>query len=66
MGTASSLLYDATNLARRGDVVVVGLNHRLNVFGYTHFGDLGGPQYAYSGNAGQLDISGEPGDAQPD
>ncbi len=56
MGTASSLLYDGTNLARRGDVVVVGLNHRLNVFGYTNFGDLGGPQYAHSGNAGQLDI----------
>ena len=56
MGTASSLLYDGTNLARRGDVVVVGINHRLNVFGYTNFGDLGGPQYAHSGNAGQLDI----------
>jgi para-nitrobenzyl esterase len=56
MGTASSLLYDGTNLARRGDVVVVGVNHRLNAFGYTHFGDLGGPEYAHSGNAGQLDI----------
>lgn len=56
MGTASSLLYDGTNLARRGDVVVVGVNHRLNVFGYTHFGDIGGPEYAHSGNAGQLDI----------
>jgi para-nitrobenzyl esterase len=56
MGTASSLLYDGANLARRGDVVVVGVNHRLNAFGYTHFGDLGGPEYAHSGNAGQLDI----------
>jgi para-nitrobenzyl esterase len=56
MGSASSLLYDGANLARRGDVVVVGVNHRLNVFGYTNFGDLGGPQYAHSGNAGQLDI----------
>jgi para-nitrobenzyl esterase len=56
MGSASSLLYDGTNLARRGEVVVVGVNHRLNVFGYTHFGDLGGPEYAHSGNAGQLDI----------
>lgn len=55
-GTASSLLYDGTNLARRGDVVVVGINHRLNVFGYTHFGDIGGQEYAHSGNAGQLDI----------
>jgi para-nitrobenzyl esterase len=50
------LLYDGANLARRGDVVMVGVNHRLNAFGYTHFGDIGGPEYAHSGNAGQLDI----------
>jgi para-nitrobenzyl esterase len=56
MGSASSLLYDGTNLARRGEVVVVGVNHRLNVFGYTHFGDMGMPEFAHSGNAGQLDI----------
>jgi para-nitrobenzyl esterase len=55
-GSASSLLYDGTNLARRGDVVVVGINHRLNVFGYTHLGDFGMPEFAHSGNAGQLDI----------
>ena len=56
MGSASSLLYDGTNLARRGEVVVVGVNHRLNVFGYTHLGDMGVPEFAHSGNAGQLDI----------
>jgi para-nitrobenzyl esterase len=56
MGSASSLLYDGTNLARRGNVVVVGVNHRLNVFGYTHLGDLGPQEFAHSGNAGQLDI----------
>lgn len=55
-GSASALLYDGTNLARRGNVVMVGINHRLNVFGYTHFGDFGFPEYAHSGNAGQLDI----------
>ncbi|MCP5145438.1 MAG: carboxylesterase/lipase family protein [Gammaproteobacteria bacterium] len=55
-GSASILLYDGTNLARRNDVVVVGINHRLNVFGYTHFGDLVGDEFAQSGNAGQLDI----------
>ena len=27
-------------LARRGDVVTVTVNHRLNVFGYLHLGDL--------------------------
>jgi para-nitrobenzyl esterase len=55
-GSASPLLYDGTNLAQRGDVVMVGINHRLNVFGYTHFGDFGRQEYAHSGNAGQLDI----------
>jgi para-nitrobenzyl esterase len=55
MGSSSDLLYDGTNLARRG-AVVVGVNHRLNVFGYTHFGDIGGEEYAHSGNAGHLDI----------
>jgi para-nitrobenzyl esterase len=54
-GSSSDLLYDGTNLARRG-AVLVGVNHRLNVFGYTHFGDIGGEEYAHSGNAGQLDI----------
>ncbi|WP_375688775.1 carboxylesterase/lipase family protein [Pseudooceanicola sp. LIPI14-2-Ac024] len=31
---------DGTALAARGDVVVVTLNHRLNAFGFTYFGDL--------------------------
>lgn len=37
------------------DVVLVGINHRLNVFGYTFLGDLD-PRYADSGNVGQLDL----------
>ena len=36
--------------------MVVTLNHRLNAFGFSHFGDIGGPEYAMSGNAGMLDI----------
>jgi para-nitrobenzyl esterase len=47
--------YDGENLARRGDVVVVSLNHRLNVFGYLDLSKFG-DQYAASGNAGMLDI----------
>jgi para-nitrobenzyl esterase len=43
-------------LARRGDVVVVTVNHRLNLFGYLHLGDVGGEKYAASGNAGMLDL----------
>lgn len=47
---------DGSNLARRGDVVVVTLNHRLNAFGYCHLGPVGGETFADSGNAGMLDI----------
>jgi para-nitrobenzyl esterase len=36
------------------DVVLVGVNHRLNVFGYTYLGGLD-PRYA-TGNPGQLDL----------
>lgn len=55
-GSGGWLLYDGTNLARSQDVVVVTINHRLNVFGYLHLAGLGGEQYADSGNAGMLDI----------
>ncbi len=55
-GSGSSLLYDGTNLARRGDVVVVTVNHRLGIFGHCHLEDLFGPTFAGSGNAGYLDL----------
>lgn len=56
-GSGSSPLYDGSNLCRRGDVVVVTVNHRLNVFGYGYFNLLGAPEaWADSGNAGQLDL----------
>ena len=55
-GSGSDPLYDGVNLARRGDVVVVTVNHRLNVFGYCHLADLGGPDLAQSGNVGNLDL----------
>jgi para-nitrobenzyl esterase len=48
--SGSSPLYDGTRLCQRGDVVVVTVNHRLNVFGFLH--GLG----ADSGNAGMLDL----------
>jgi len=54
-GAGSEPLYDGANLAQRGDVVVVTLNHRLNVFGYLHLEELGGPEYSGSGLAGMLD-----------
>ena len=55
-GSGSSPLYDGGNLCRRGDVVVVTVNHRLNAFGYLFLAELGGPELAYSGNVGQLDL----------
>jgi len=55
-GSGSSPVTDGGNLARRGDVVVVSINHRLNVLGFTYLGDLVGPELAQSGDAGMLDI----------
>lgn len=55
-GSGSSASYDGTRLASRGDVVVVTLNHRLNIFGTNYLADLLGEEYADSGCAGMLDI----------
>jgi para-nitrobenzyl esterase len=55
-GSGAWPVYDGVNLARKGDVVVVTVNHRLNVFGYLFLEDLGGEPYAGSGNAGMLDL----------
>lgn len=54
--SGSSPRYDGTNLANRGDVVVVTINHRLNMMGFTHFGDMGNEQFASSGTVGMQDI----------
>jgi para-nitrobenzyl esterase len=55
-GSGGIAAYDGANLARRHDVVVVTVNHRLNGFGYLYLGELGGPRYADSGAAGLLDL----------
>ena len=47
--------YDGRNLADKGDVVVVTLNHRLNVLGFLDLSAYG-EKYAHSGNAGLLDL----------
>ena len=47
--------YDGRNLADKGDVVVVTLNHRLNVLGFLDLSAYG-EKYARSGNAGLLDL----------
>jgi para-nitrobenzyl esterase len=47
--------YDGENLAKKGDVVVVSINHRLNVLGYLDMSAYG-EKYKSSANAGLLDI----------
>lgn len=53
-GSGSALWYDGRNLAAKQDVVVVTINHRLNVHGFCDLSAYG-PQYANSGNVGMLD-----------
>jgi para-nitrobenzyl esterase len=55
-GSGNRAVTDGANLARRGDVVVVSVNHRLNICGYLHLDDIGGERFAGSGNAGSLDM----------
>src|SRR5262245_16285069 len=55
-GSGSSRTYDGVSLAKNYDVVLVSINHRLNVFGFTHLGDSGGANVAASGTVGVLDI----------
>lgn len=47
--------YDGANLSRLGDVVVVSVNHRLNLLGYFDLSDFGAA-YANAANAGGDDI----------
>lgn len=55
-GVGSVPVYDGTNVALRGDVVVCTINHRLNVFGHCYLGDAIGLDFAKSGNSGYLDL----------
>jgi para-nitrobenzyl esterase len=54
-GAGSEGWYNGANLAKGGDVVVITINHRLNVFGYLHLADIGGSDFAGSGVVGMLD-----------
>jgi para-nitrobenzyl esterase len=55
-GSANSDRLRGSRLANRGDVVVVTVNHRLNIFGHLDLSEAGGSAYAQSGNAGVLDL----------
>ena len=55
-GSGSQPWYDGSALARRGDVVVVTLNHRLGLLGFLDLGAVAGAPYEHAGNAGMLDL----------
>ncbi len=54
-GSGSLSWYAGEALAARGDVVVVTVNYRLGAFGFLDLSELGGPDFASSGNLGLLD-----------
>jgi para-nitrobenzyl esterase len=55
-GAGGSIGYDGAGLALRQNVVTVTVNHRLNVLGYLHLAEVGGPDFANSANIGQQDL----------
>lgn len=55
-GSGGWILYNGAPLARTEDVVVVTVNHRLNIFGHLHLAELAGDDFADAGNAGMLDV----------
>jgi para-nitrobenzyl esterase len=55
-GQAANNIYRGHNLAKNHDVVFVGVNHRLNIFGFLPLDTAGIPGFTGSANAGMLDI----------
>ena len=48
--------YDGENLSKFGNVVVVTVNHRLNILGYLDLSPYGVEKYWNSGNVGNADL----------
>ena len=55
-GSGGFICYDGIQLARKHDVVVVTVNHRLTALGYLYLAGFDSERYAASGNVGNLDI----------
>ncbi len=53
--SGSRNVFDGVRLCRRGDVVVVTVNHRLNAFGYMYLAEVA-PQLDAAANPGMLDL----------
>lgn len=47
--------YDGENMSKYGNVVVVSLNHRLNILGYLDLSPFG-EEYEHSANVGNMDM----------
>ena len=57
-GSGNQLGFDGAMMAHTQDVVVVTVNHRLNVFGYLNLQDLGAPEeLRYAGVCGVMDLA---------
>jgi len=55
-GSGSAVMFDGRELARKHDVVVVTVTHRLNALGFLYLGEIAGGKYADSVNVGMRDI----------
>ena len=55
-GNANQARLQGSRLARRGDVVVINVNQRLNIFGHLDLSSIAPSTFARSGNAGTLDM----------
>ena len=55
-GQAPLNIYRGHNLAKNHDVVFVGVNHRLNAFGFLGLDSAGVPGFTGAANAGMLDL----------
>lgn len=55
VGSSNDPMTYGKALAKKGDIVVVSVNHRLNILGFLDLSACG-EKYAYSANVGMLDI----------
>ncbi len=55
VGASDDPITDGKMLAQKGDIVLVSVNHRLNILGFLDLSSFG-EQYAHSANVGMLDV----------
>lgn len=55
VGASDDPITDGKMLAQKGDIVLVSVNHRLNILGFLDLSALG-DKYAHSANVGMLDV----------